>query len=96
MTHGIRNARFTLCYPCLPMGHQQRIYSIGFHGSPKMYNCFLDESLNSLLRSLAVYAHRAKFCVRVFSMMDMVGALNLSVYIAPPHYTDMCLLTGVS
>ncbi len=70
--------------------------SVSFFGSPKAYNCFLDEGLNSLLRSLAVYAHRAKFATRVFSMWDIQGALNLNVHIAAPHYTDTPLVTGVT
>ena len=68
--------------------------SIEFLGSPKAYSCFVDESLNSILRALAMYAHRSRFAFRVFSMWDLQGALRLSVYVPPPHQYDLCVNTG--
>eukprot|EP00959_Pyramimonas_sp_CCMP1952_P358964 7516546-Pyramimonas_sp.AAC.1 len=37
---------------------------VDIHGSPKMYNCFIDESLNASLRDVAKYSHRMTFEVR--------------------------------
>ena len=50
---------------------------ISDHVSPKMYTCFLDESLNSLLRDVAVYAHRMRFETRVFSLFHLQAQLQI-------------------
>jgi len=67
---------------------------VDVHGSPRAYNCFVDEGLNAMLRSLAVFAHRNRFEMRVFSMWDIQGALKVSLHIAPGLIDSVALLYG--
>eukprot|EP00959_Pyramimonas_sp_CCMP1952_P357105 7477390-Pyramimonas_sp.AAC.2 len=48
------------------------------HGSPVMYNTFLDEDLNRLLRDVASYAHRLTFDRRVFALLDIQSRLEIN------------------
>ena len=54
----------------------------------------MDEGLNAMLRSLAVFAHRNRFEMRVFSMWDIQGALKVSLHIAPGLIDSVALLYG--
>ena len=66
------------------------------HGSPRAYNCFLDEGLNAVLRSLAVYAHRLKFEYRVFAMWDIQSALRVTLHVAPGVRESVQFISGLS
>ena len=48
---------------------------IPWHGVPKLYATYLDESLNRCLRSIAAFCHRRTFASRVHRLIDMVGRL---------------------
>ena len=54
---------------------------MGFHGNFRAYSCFLDESLNLVLRNVAAFAHRAKLSYRVLHMLNLIGELKLSEYL---------------
>ena len=51
------------------------------HGNFKLYSCFLDESLNMVLRTVAAFSHRIRQSFRVVYMMNLVGELGLSAYV---------------
>ena len=65
------------------------------HGCPRAYNCFLDEGLNAVLRSLAVFAHLLKFEYRVFSMWDIQSSLRVTLHIAPGYVESVSLIAGL-
>eukprot|EP00959_Pyramimonas_sp_CCMP1952_P237819 4969398-Pyramimonas_sp.AAC.1 len=68
---------------------------IEWHGCPRAYSCFLDESLNAMLGSHAVFAHRARFDHRVFSLWDLQGVLSTSRYFAPGITEAVNVLSGI-
>ena len=51
------------------------------HGNFKFYSCFLDESLNLVLRDMAAFAHRSKQSYRILCMMNLLGELGLSEFV---------------
>eukprot|EP00959_Pyramimonas_sp_CCMP1952_P448887 9399604-Pyramimonas_sp.AAC.1 len=52
-----------------------------------MYNCFIDETLNTSLRAVSIFAHRSRFEYRVFSLFHLQQLLNIC-----PHFpTGECL-----
>ena len=55
---------------------------IPFQGSPKLYHCYRDESLNSILRDIAAFCHRLTFSVRVFRLVDLQGRLARSDFVS--------------
>lgn len=55
---------------------------IRIHGSPLNYNNFLDETLGTLLRDIAVYAHRSSYNRRAFSLLELQGRLETNVHMA--------------
>eukprot|EP00959_Pyramimonas_sp_CCMP1952_P049581 1035673-Pyramimonas_sp.AAC.1 len=59
-----------------------------------MYNCFLDEGLNSLLRDICQYAHRSTLEFRCHSLFELTGALNLSRWISSNSAACGSLVSG--
>ena len=57
------------------------IWRIWFNGNPKLYGGWVDESLNMVLRTVARFAHRNTFEVRVFTLFDLQGGLGLNALI---------------
>ena len=53
-----------------------------FQGNPKVYSCFIDESLNLILRELAANTHRARHAERIFTHLRLIGALRPVLMIA--------------
>ena len=49
-----------------------------FNGNPKLYGGWVDESLNMVLRTVARFAHRVTFEVRVFTLFGLQGGLGLN------------------
>jgi hypothetical protein len=43
-------------------------------GNPSFHSCFIDESLNSVLRDISVSAHRSVWETRVFQCFDHIEA----------------------
>ena len=48
------------------------ILRAGFHGNPLSYQCFLDESLNSVLKKTARNCHQAKFESSLMLKLEVV------------------------
>jgi hypothetical protein len=57
-------------------------------GNPRYYSCFVDESLNMILRTVAQFAHRATLEVRVFTMFHLRGSLRLGKYLFSPNLNE--------
>jgi hypothetical protein len=57
-----------------------------FMGNPKTYSCFLDESLNLVLRNVAAASHRAKQEERIFTHFSLLGSMgwHLSLFGSEP------------
>ena len=51
------------------------------HGSLKMYNCFVDETLNIPVRNIAKFAHRLTFYRRIHTFVDLQAKLGLLPYV---------------
>eukprot|EP00959_Pyramimonas_sp_CCMP1952_P455112 9471033-Pyramimonas_sp.AAC.1 len=47
-----------------------------WQGAACLYHCYLDESLNVCLKSLAMFCHRRTFPRRVHHLMDLQGRLG--------------------
>lgn len=47
-------------------------------GNPKVYSCFVDESLNFVLRTIAESSHRARQEERIFTFFHLLGRLGWS------------------
>ena len=62
---------------------------IPFHGSPKLYHNFLDESLNIILRDIAKFAYRHTFEYRLFSLLLLQGALKLCPWLDGPDWLSL-------
>ena len=50
-------------------------------GNPKLYSCFLDESLNQVLRSIAESSHRAHQEERIFTHFALLGSMGWSPFL---------------
>ena len=59
------------------------------HGSPKLYHCFLDESLNATLRQIAVFCHRLTFHHRVFRLVDLQSRLKRTDFAGPSGWLPL-------
>ena len=51
---------------------------IAYHGNPKRYETFIDETLNNTLRLAAAHAHRSTFHKRIALTFHHIGALGLN------------------
>ena len=54
--------------------HGYMIHRIWFFGNPKLYDTFIDEGLNKLLRDAAARAHMVTFHTRILKMIALHGA----------------------
>ena len=45
-------------------------------GNPKLYGCFLDESVNLTLRNIAQGCHRSRQEERIFMHMNLLGRIG--------------------
>ena len=72
-------------------GNRSRI-RITEHGSLKLYNCFIDETLNLPVRNIARFAHRLTFHRRLFTFLDLQGRLQLTLYL--PSRSWLPLVSG--
>ena len=48
-----------------------------FQGNPRLYNFFIDEALNRVLRSVGEHAHRVNLEYRIFQLFNLQGLLDV-------------------
>ena len=65
-------------------------HRIGFQGNCKFYACWIDESLNQLLRTAAQFAHRANHAVRIFELFMLQGKMGLNKFLTCAAAEDEC------
>eukprot|EP00959_Pyramimonas_sp_CCMP1952_P396411 8305544-Pyramimonas_sp.AAC.2 len=62
-----------------------KIFRIRWHGNPRFYAVWQDESLNMTLRTAAEKASRIKFEFRIFKIFGLLANLGISRYIHAPN-----------
>ncbi len=50
-------------------------------GNVRAYSTFLDESLNAVLRTVSIFAHRANQAMRIFQLFNLQGAMGLQKFV---------------